>query len=107
MKKILAFAVFTVLISTSLPALCDEFKESIINGYKNRCIEVRTKNGQKENDVRSICDCESSVLNDNFSTFQLIMAVAATNMANKPLLSEEEIREFKQKIKLCEKRPSN
>ena len=104
MKKIFALAVFAVLISASVPALCEEFKESVINGYKNRCIEVRTKNGQNENDVRSVCNCEASVLNDNFSTFQLMM-VAAKNMANKPLLSEEDVREFKQKIKLCEKLP--
>jgi hypothetical protein len=31
------------------------------------------------------------------------MMVAAKNVANKPLLSEEAVREFKQKIKLCEK----
>lgn len=104
MKKILALAVFTALISASVPALCEEFKESMISGYKNRCIEVRTKNGQNENDVRTVCDCQTSVLNDNFSTFQLMM-VTAKNMANKPLLSEEEVRELKQKIKLCEKRP--
>jgi hypothetical protein len=54
LKEIFALAVFTVLIAASVPAQCEEFKESVINGYKNRCIEVRTKNGQNENDVRSV-----------------------------------------------------
>lgn len=103
MKKILSLVVFTFLILVSGQTLCQEFKESVIGGYKNRCIEVRTKSGQNERDVLSICNCEASVLNDNYSTFELMM-VTAKNMANKPLASEEEIREFKQKIKVCEKR---
>lgn len=75
----------------------------MINGYKNRCIEVQTKNGKNEKMVRAVCDCEGSVLNDNFSTFELMM-IAAADKSNNPLLSKEKTRDFMHKIKACEKR---
>lgn len=103
MKKIFSLVAFTFLILASGPTLSKEIKESVVNGYKNRCIEVRTKNGQNENDVRSVCECEASVLSANFSTFEIMMAAAKKEL-NQPILTEEQIREFRQKIKVCEKR---
>ena len=90
------------LTALSSPSMGAGFKESVITGYKNRCIEVRTSKGQNKDMIKAICDCESLVLNNNFNTFEFLLAGAKKKM-DKPMFSKEKLQEFKKKLKSCAK----
>jgi len=100
MRIMVQTSVILALTIISGPSMSEDFKESVINGYKKRCIEVRTNKGEDKEKVMAICSCESSVLNDNFTAFEFLLA-GAKKQLDKPMLSEEEIEEFKEKIKAC------
>ncbi|MDQ7049811.1 MAG: hypothetical protein Q9M92_09805 [Enterobacterales bacterium] len=104
MKACFTILIFIFLTSGSELSKADGFRESVISGYKSSCIEDRSRRGQKTESVKEICDCESSVLNENFSTFEFLLAGAKMKM-DKRMLSKEAIQDFRLKLKSCNKKP--
>jgi hypothetical protein len=98
MRKILIFIICAFCAFTSFAE--ESFKNSILSGYKNRCVQVMS---QKENDkafITKVCNCEAEVIDENFTTFELIIT-AGKQMSGVEPTDKEKIKELKVKIKQC------
>lgn len=99
MKRSIALVII-YLISTVVTAENNSFKESTLNDYNNRCNEVLQKKGYSDSIRTKECDCEVNVINNNFTTFNL-MIMGAKKLAGKEVLKKESIAEIKEKLNRC------
>jgi hypothetical protein len=100
-SKIELYVSFVILVVIQSNVGAAGYKDGVADGYKNRCIEARASKGQEQKHVLSVCECEASVLKENFSTYELLMA-GAKKKQGEEALSKEEIIEFRKKLRTCE-----
>ncbi len=93
-----------LLLVFILMAICtnvfgDSFRSSMIKGYKKECIKVNTENGLDSEKVIALCDCEAKVMDENFTTFSMMMLSIRGLVRDKP--SEAELRDIRRMLSDC------
>jgi len=98
MRIILSFIIFTFFVSSCLAE--ESFKDSILAGYKDRCINVMSQKGNDNTLISKVCNCETEVIDENFTTFELIITAGKQKSGLEPM-DKEKIKDLKVKIKQC------
>jgi hypothetical protein len=98
MRIILSFIILTFYESICFAE--ESFKDSILAGYKNRCVQVMSQTENDHTFISKVCNCEAEVIDENFTTFELIIAAGKEKSGLEPM-DKEKIKELKVKIKQC------
>jgi hypothetical protein len=77
----------------------DGLRESIIGGYRARCVEVNTAKGLGKDAVGKLCDCEVRVFDRNYSTMAMFMLGVRVASGDRP--SEAELAGIRRQIRAC------
>jgi hypothetical protein len=75
-------------------------KQQTIHDYKKKCQKVLSKKGFEKDAITERCDCESLVVENNFSTFQLLL-LAGKAAVGKPPIDKTKLSNIKQQMKNC------
>lgn len=98
MRKILSFIMLTFCASSSFAD--ESFKDTILSGYKDRCVKVMSQKKSDQAFISKVCNCEAEVIDENFTTFELIVTAGKHKSGLTPI-DKEKINELKVKIKQC------
>ena len=98
MRIISTFLIFTFYVSNCFAE--QSFKYSILTGYKDRCENVMSQKGNDSALISKVCNCETEVIDENFTTFELIITAGKQKSGLEPM-DKEKIKDLKAKIKQC------
>lgn len=59
-----------------------------------------TEKGYADEDIKTVCECEVKVIDENFSTFSIMLFLAKKGVGLDPVEKEKAI-EVRRKIKAC------
>ncbi len=98
MRTILSFIIFTFCVSNCFAE--ESFKDSTLAGYMDRCVKVMSQKNNDSTLVSKVCGCETEVIDENFSTFELIIAAGKQKSGIDPM-DKGKIKDLTSKIKQC------
>ncbi len=98
-SPVLVFLLFVLVGVCPAISVAESFRESIISGYHEACMEDKSQKGLDEESATRVCDCEARVFDENYSTMSMVLLGVRGASGEKP--SEDEFQELRKKMRAC------